>query len=101
MFRIVMFCVVVFIILPAKTNGIDEMSNELFLQATSSSGQEYSNVRDKILAATNSESFLSGLMADKTRSAEERWLAEILLFRLKGSKEFERLEIIFQTKCSA
>ena len=101
MFRIVTFCVVVFILLPTKTNGSDEMSSELFLQAKGSSGQEYLNARDKILAATNSESFLSDLMADKSRSTEDRWLAEILLFRLKDSKEFERLEVIFQTKCSA
>ena len=101
MFRIVTFCVVVFILLPTKTNGSDEMSDELFLQAKGSSGQEYLNARDKILAATNSESFLSDLMADKSRSTEDRWLAEMLLFRLKDSKEFERLEVIFQTKCSA
>ena len=54
MFRIVTFCVVVFILLPTKTNGSDEMSDELFLQAKGSSGQEYLNARDKILAATNS-----------------------------------------------
>jgi hypothetical protein len=74
------------------------MLNELFDDAMASQGETYRAVRKKLLEIRASEGFLREVARSRTRSVEERYLADILLMRYRDPDGISQLEDGFLRK---
>lgn len=82
-------------------NGPDATrANELFERAASSTGMEYAAAREQLLQTPGAEAALTAAKNDADLPDETRWLAEMLLLRLRHPATVKELEDAFHAKCA-